>query len=101
MERLSASTPLPAQIEGPCYDRAALNPGILHIGLRCLHRADQAVYTDRALAESFGDWGIVGVSLRSLDAIRDLRAQHRVEAAGTDIHASGSANARRNRLNVN
>lgn len=95
MERLSASTPLPAPIERPCYDRAALKPGILHIGFGAFHRA-QAVYTDRGLAESFGDWGIVGVSLRSLDAIRDLRAQDHLfsvssrDAAGTDIRVVGS-----------
>lgn len=96
MERLSASTLLPAEIGRPRYDRAALKPGIVHIGFGAFHRAHQAVYTDRALAESFGDWGIVGVSLRSLDAIRDLRAQDHLfsvaslGAAGADVRVVGS-----------
>jgi fructuronate reductase len=75
MPRLSASSELPAGIHQPAFDRAALKPGILHLGLGAFHRAHQAVYTDAALAEEFGDWGIVGVSLRSVDIVDDLAAQ--------------------------
>ena len=75
MPRLSASTPLPTDVITPGYDRASLKPGILHIGVGAFHRAHQAVYTDAALAKEFGDWGIVGVSLRSVDIVHDLRAQ--------------------------
>jgi len=75
MERLSASTRLPASVATPRYDRNALRPGILHIGFGAFHRAHQAVYTDMALAHEFGDWGIVVASLRSVDPIRELRAQ--------------------------
>jgi fructuronate reductase len=59
----------------PRYDRTKLKPGIVHIGFGAFHRAHQAVYTDSALAASFGDWGIVGVSLRSIEPIRDLTMQ--------------------------
>ena len=49
----------------PTYDRAALLPGIVHLGLGAFHRAHQAVYTDTVLAQGDLRWGIVGVSLRS------------------------------------
>ncbi|CDZ37368.1 Fructuronate reductase [Neorhizobium galegae bv. officinalis] len=75
MPRLSASTAFPAHVAAPGYDRGLLKPGILHIGLGAFHRAHQAVYTDTALAAEFGDWGIVGVSLRSVDIVHDLAAQ--------------------------
>jgi fructuronate reductase len=75
MPRLSASTALAPHVAAPGYDRALLKPGILHIGLGAFHRAHQAVYTDAALGAEFGDWGIVGVSLRSVDIVHDLAAQ--------------------------
>ena len=41
----------------------------MHLGIGAFHRAHQAVYTHKAMAESGGDWMIRGVSLRS-DATR-------------------------------
>ncbi|MGK6316251.1 mannitol dehydrogenase family protein [Neorhizobium sp. DT-125] len=96
MPRLSASTPLPAHVMKPGYDRGSLKPGILHIGVGAFHRAHQAVYTDAALAKEFGDWGIVGVSLRSVDIVHDLRAQDGLytviarSAAGDSAQVVGS-----------
>lgn len=75
MERLNSRTQLHDSIEFPAYDRRTLRPGIVHIGLGAFHRAHQAVYTDMALAHAFGDWGIVGVSLRSMEIAHDMRAQ--------------------------
>ncbi|MBW8299757.1 MAG: mannitol dehydrogenase family protein [Hydrogenophaga sp.] len=75
MERLSHSTKLPASVAGPTYDRAALRPGIVHIGLGAFHRAHQAVYTQRALSKDFGAWGIVAVNLRSAEPVEALQAQ--------------------------
>jgi fructuronate reductase len=46
------------------YSRPALRPGIVHLGVGAFHRAHQAVYTDLALEQAFGPWGICGVSLR-------------------------------------
>src|SRR5450830_1297628 len=57
----------------PAYDRAALLPGIVHLGLGAFHRAHQAVYTDTVLAAGDLRWGIVGVSLRQPDT-RDALA---------------------------
>jgi mannitol 2-dehydrogenase len=48
----------------PTYDRSALAPSIVHIGVGGFHRAHQAVYLDdlahRGVSRS---WGIVGVGL--------------------------------------
>jgi fructuronate reductase len=44
--------------------------GIVHLGLGAFFRAHGAVYVEEAMAASGGDWGIVGVSLRSPD-VRD------------------------------
>jgi mannitol 2-dehydrogenase len=53
----------------PRYDRAALTPRILHIGVGGFHRAHMALYLDE-LAEAGGDWGIRGIGL--LDADRRI-----------------------------
>ncbi|CDZ73321.1 Fructuronate reductase [Neorhizobium galegae bv. orientalis] len=96
MPRLSASTALSPHVAAPGFDRALLKPGILHIGLGAFHRAHQAVYTDAALAAEFGDWGIVGVSLRSIDIVQDLVAQDGLysvvarSAAGDSAQVVGS-----------
>lgn len=91
MERLSPTTALPATVLRPAYDRAALTPGIVHIGLGAFHRAHQAVYTDAALATEFGPWGIVGVSLRSTAIAQDMRAQGGLYSVITRDAAGDSA----------
>ncbi|WP_159949651.1 mannitol dehydrogenase family protein [Rhizobium sp. 18065] len=93
---LSSSSALAGEVFTPGYDRAKLKPGIVHIGFGAFHRAHQAVYTDSALAASFGDWGIVGVSLRSFEPIRDLKAQDHLfsvisrDASGAEPRVVGS-----------
>jgi mannitol 2-dehydrogenase len=44
----------------PRYERAALVPRILHLGVGGFHRAHLALYTHE-LAAAGGDWGIVGL----------------------------------------
>ncbi|MBP2302129.1 mannitol dehydrogenase family protein [Azospirillum picis] len=61
---------LPATIGRPAYDRAAVTPGIVHIGLGAFCRAHLATYTDDVLAAGDTQWGIVGVDPLS-PAIRD------------------------------
>ena len=56
-------------IRVPRYDRAALVPRILHIGVGGFHRAHLALYADE-LAEAGDGWGIRGVGL--LDADRRI-----------------------------
>ncbi|TML68670.1 MAG: mannitol dehydrogenase family protein [Actinobacteria bacterium] len=60
----------------PSYDRAALAPRILHVGVGGFHRAHMALYTDDAAAGG-GDWGIRGVGLLDSDRRMSeaLRAQ--------------------------
>jgi mannitol 2-dehydrogenase len=53
----------------PHYDRGALAPRILHLGVGGFHRAHMALYTDE-LAEAGGDWAIRGIGL--LDADRRM-----------------------------
>ena len=67
-----------SQVALPGYDRAALTPGIVHIGLGNFHRAHMAVYLDDLMALGLAqDWAILGAGVREGDArMRDaLRAQ--------------------------
>jgi mannitol 2-dehydrogenase len=50
----------------PHYDRRALVPRILHLGVGGFHRAHMALYTDE-LADGGGDWAIRGVGLLDSD----------------------------------
>lgn len=72
MNRLNQKllTELPKDIILPAYDRAALKPGIVHLGIGAFHRAHQAFYTEAVLNKFGGDWGIIGCSLRSA-SVRD------------------------------
>ena len=73
--RLSDATlaHLPPGVGRPGYDRAAVQPGIVHLGLGAFHRAHQAVLADAALRAGDLRWGITGASLRS-PATRDALA---------------------------
>lgn len=70
MHRLDPATlaTLPANVSTPIYDRAAVTPGIVHIGVGNFHRAHQALVVDRLLADGVAlDWGIRGVALLPSD----------------------------------
>ena len=56
---------LSVSVELPTYDRDSIEAGIVHLGIGAFQRAHQAVYTDQAMNLSGGNWGIIGVSLRS------------------------------------
>lgn len=65
----AALSRLPAGVARPGYDRAALTPGILHIGVGNFHRAHQAVYLDDLFALGEGhDWALIGAGVRATDA---------------------------------
>lgn len=69
---------LPETVRRPTYDRAALKPGIVHIGLGNFHRAHQAWYLHRLMQDGLAqDWAIIGAGVRPYDAtMRDkLRNQ--------------------------
>jgi mannitol 2-dehydrogenase len=46
----------------PPYDRSALRPRVLHLGVGGFHRAHLALYTDE-VALAGGDWGIRGLGI--------------------------------------
>ena len=73
--RLSSATlsRLPAAVHRPRYDRSAVRPGIVHLGVGAFHRAHQAEVMDDLLAAGANEWGIVGASLRNPDT-RDALA---------------------------
>jgi mannitol 2-dehydrogenase len=59
---------LGSKIAVPTYERAALTPGILHIGIGNFHRAHQAVYLDSLFnAGKNHDWAIVGTGVQPGD----------------------------------
>jgi fructuronate reductase len=63
-------------VQRPGFDRAALAPGIVHLGIGAFMRAHLAVATDAAIqASSDLRWGIVGVSLRQTDTRDALQPQ--------------------------
>jgi len=74
--RLQPSTlaVLPPAVQRPAFERGALQPGIVHLGLGAFMRAHLAVYNDDAQGAGAGTaWGICGVSLRHSDT-RDALA---------------------------
>ena len=65
---------LPNSVARPVYDRSALRPGIVHLGIGAFHRAHQAIYVDDLLAKD-PSWAIVGASLRRADTRDALKPQ--------------------------
>ncbi|MFM2066366.1 MAG: hypothetical protein RLZZ584_1275 [Pseudomonadota bacterium] len=81
---------LPAEVQRPAYDRAALRTGIVHLGIGAFMRAHLAVATEAAIAAS-GDlgWGLCGVSLRSpgtRDALAPQAGLYTVAVRDADGH---------------
>lgn len=61
---LGALKALPETVLRPTYDRAALTPGIVHIGVGNFHRAHQAWYLHRLMqAGKAQDWAIIGAGV--------------------------------------
>ena len=66
---------LPDGVEPPPYNRAALAPGVIHIGSGAFHRAHQApVFDDLAAAGDLA-WGAIDIGLRSGAGARRLASQ--------------------------
>ena len=62
---------LPEKVRVPRYDRSALRPGIVHIGLGNFHRAHQAWYLHRLFDLGLSqDWSIIGAGVRPRDALQ-------------------------------
>jgi len=75
VRRLSSATldALPDDVIRPAYDRAAVRPGVVHLGIGAFHRAHQAAVFDDVLNAGDLRWGIVAASLRS-PRVRDQMA---------------------------
>jgi mannitol 2-dehydrogenase len=86
---------LPSEIARPNYDRAALRPGILHIGVGNFHRAHQAVYLDDLFNRGRNlDWALLGAGVRTGDeAMR--RALEPQDWLTTVVELEPGANAAR------
>lgn len=57
-----------APIEVPSYDRAAVRPGIVHIGVGGFHRAHLATYADELCTQGHLEWGIFGCGVMPGDS---------------------------------
>ena len=65
---------LPDSIQRPTYDREALTPGIVHIGLGNFHRGHQSWYLHRLMQQGLAhDWAIVGAGVRANDEAQRIR----------------------------
>jgi len=90
---------LPEAVARPTYDRSALTPGIVHIGLGNFHRAHQAWYLHRLMQQGRAhDWAIIGAGVRPYDEDQRqrLKAQDylttliELDPSGTSAEVVGS-----------
>jgi mannitol-1-phosphate/altronate dehydrogenase len=54
-----------ARVAVPTYDRTALEPAVVHLGVGGFHRAHQLSYFDQLANLQVGGWGVVGVGIRN------------------------------------
>src|ERR1700710_2298345 len=66
---------LPSGVEQPGYDRSALVPAVVHIGVGGFSRAHVAVYFDDLARTGETGWGMVGVGLHRPEMGEVLAAQ--------------------------
>lgn len=70
----AALSDLPDGVSGPTYDRTAITPGIVHIGLGNFHRAHQSWYLHRLMQQDTAmNWGIIGAGVRTGDEAQRQR----------------------------
>ena len=73
---LSTLSQLPDTVLRPTYDRSALAPGIVHIGLGNFHRGHQAWYLHRLMQAGLAhDWAIIGAGVRAGDEAQRKRLE--------------------------
>ena len=83
-------------ISGPDYDRADMRAGIAHFGVGGFHRAHQAMYLDRLMAQGrASDWGICGIGVTPADRrMRDVLSAQDGLYTLTLAHPDGSRESR-------
>jgi len=77
------------RVSVPAYDRAALQPGVVHISVGSFHRSHQAVYLDDVARGGEREWGVVGVGLRRPELREALSPQgglYTVVARGAGVN---------------
>ena len=62
------TAPVRVPVSVPGYDRSALRPSIVHIGVGGFHRAHLAMYVDRLCSAGHADWAVVGAGILPGDA---------------------------------
>jgi len=72
----------------PAPDAARPGIGVVHLGPGAFFRAHGALYLADAMAASGGDWGVLGVSLRSAD-IRDRLAPQGFAYTAVEVGPKG------------
>ncbi len=93
------------RIAATTYERAACEPGIVHLGYGAFHRSHQAVYLDDYI-DITGDlrWGIAAVNLRESEAAHFKTANEDIERHDgyflKTYSADGDVNLRRVRSHV-
>lgn len=101
MQKLSNATlsALSDTVLTPTYDRAALTPGIVHIGLGNFHRAHQSWYLHRLMQMGLAhDWAIIGAGVRPNDEIMREKLSRQdylttlieLDPSGTSAEVTGS-----------
>ncbi|MCA0424941.1 MAG: mannitol dehydrogenase family protein [Proteobacteria bacterium] len=98
MKRLDSTSlnSLPRSVIRPGYDRSAVTPGIVHLGVGAFHRAHQAVMVEDRLAAGETGWGIVAASLRAADTAEALNPQNGLytlgvrDGSGTQLRVIGA-----------
>ncbi len=76
----SLDAPAAGAVIRPAYDRGRVKPGIAHLGVGNFHRAHQAFYLDRLLADGrHDDWGILGIGVLNTAAERHKAAAMRAQ----------------------
>lgn len=63
----AALTQLPAPVVRPSYDRSALRPAIVHIGVGGFHRSHLATYVHELCTAGRQDWAIAGAGVLAGD----------------------------------
>lgn len=69
MIKLSSSSlgSVHSSIPRPLYNREAVKPAIVHVGVGGFHRTHQAVYLQALLNEGITNWGICGMGIKPAD----------------------------------
>ncbi|MCE9683392.1 mannitol dehydrogenase family protein [Halomonas alkalisoli] len=79
----------------PAYDREALRPGVLHIGLGNFHRSHMAVYLDRLFAQEEAlEWGVIGSGVMPADVRMRSRLRKQDHLSTIVEMAPGAMSAR-------